>query len=76
MKFNAQDEAMLRALDDFEISADNETATIAGGMEVVVVRFAEDRFRLTIKFPSGETLDVRIARAQLLEELGVKADDS
>jgi hypothetical protein len=58
------------------ISADGETATVVGEMEVVVVRPADDdgaRFWLTIKFPGGETLDVRIARTQLLQQLGIEA---
>jgi hypothetical protein len=77
MKFDAQDKAALRALDsDFVISADGETATVAGEMEVVIVRPADDRFQLTLKFPGGETLDVRIRRAQLLEQLDVEADES
>ena len=45
-------------------------------MEVVMVRPADGggaRFRLTLKFPSGETLDVRIARAQLLEQLDIES---
>ena len=32
-------------------------------------------FWLTIKFPSGEEPDVRIARVQLLDQLDVEADD-
>jgi hypothetical protein len=52
-----------RALDsDFPISADGEAATVAGEMEVVIVRPAHDggtRFWLTIRLPDGEELDVR-----------------
>jgi hypothetical protein len=69
MQFDTQDQAALRALDDFTISADG-TATVAGEMEVVVVRPADDdgaRFWLTIKFPGGETLDVRIARTPAIQ---------
>ena len=77
LRFDAQDRAALRALDnDFTISADGETATVTGEMEVVMVRPADDggaRFRLTLKFPSGETLDMRIARAQLLEQLDIES---
>ena len=46
---------------------------ISGEMEVEIVRPADDggaQLWLTIRFPSGEELDVRIARTQLLEELG------
>ena len=80
IRFDDRDKAALRALDDdFTISADGETATVAGEMEVVIVRPADDggaRFWLTIRFPSGETLDVRIRRAQLLEQPDVEADES
>jgi hypothetical protein len=38
-----------------------------------VVRLADDRLRLTLKFASGEELEVRIARAQLLEQLNIKS---
>jgi hypothetical protein len=79
-KFNDQDKRALHKLDhDFVISADGETATVAGEMEVVIVRPADDdgaRFWLTIKFPSGEELDVRIARAQLLDQLDIEAGES
>jgi hypothetical protein len=77
MRLDAQGNAALRALDDdFTINADGETAVINGGMEIVLVRPADDRFQLTLEFPSGETLDVRIRRAQLLEQLDVEADES
>jgi hypothetical protein len=42
MQLDTQDQAALRALDDFTISADGETATVVGEMEVVVVRPADD----------------------------------
>jgi hypothetical protein len=77
MRLDAQGNAALRALDDdFTINADGETAVINGEMEIVLVRPADDRFQLTLEFPSGETLDVRIRRAQLLEQLDVEADES
>ena len=77
MRLDAQDNAALRALDDdFTINADGETAVINSEMEIVLVRPADDRFQLTLEFPSGETLDVRIRRAQLLEQLDVEADES
>jgi hypothetical protein len=79
MQFDSQDRRALQALDDdFVISADGETATVAGEMSVVVIRPAVDgvgQIWLTLRFPSGETLDVRIARTQLLHELDVDADD-
>ena len=74
-KFDDLDKRAFAALDaDFEIS--DETATVSGEMEVAAVRLDDDRFRLTIRFPSGETLDVRIRRAQLLEQLDIEADES
>ena len=48
-------------------------------VEVEIVRPADDggaRFWLTIRLPGGEELDVRIARAQLLQELNIDADES
>jgi hypothetical protein len=77
MRLDAQDMAALRALDEFTISADGKTATVAGEMEAVVVRPADDdgaRFRLTIRFPSGEELEARIARAQFLQQLGIEVN--
>ena len=80
LRLDEQDKRALRALNnDFEFNIDGETATVTGKMEVEIVRPADDggaRFWLTIRFPSGETLDVRIRRAQLLEQLDVEADES
>ena len=77
LQFDAQDQAALQALDsDITISADGEVATVTGEMEVEVVRPVDDggnRFRLTITFPNGEELEVRIARSQLLEQLDIKS---
>jgi hypothetical protein len=76
LPLDSQDKAALRKLDaDFVFSADNETATVTGEMEVAAVRLDTDRFCLTVTFPSGETLDVRIARSQLLEQLEIEADE-
>jgi hypothetical protein len=76
-RLDDQDRAALRALDsDFAISTDGERAVISGEMEVEIVRPADDggaRFRLTITFPNGEELEVRIARAQLLEQLDIES---
>ena len=78
IQFDDRDKRALRKLDtDFVISDDGETATVAGEMEVTVVRPVDAdgaRFWLRLKFPGGETLDVRMARAQLLEELGIEVD--
>ena len=72
-----QDRRALHALDhDFVISADGERAVISGEMEVTAVRLDDDRFFcLTVTFPSGEELDVRVARSQLLEQLDIEADE-
>ena len=42
MRFDDQDRAALRALDDFAISRDGEIATVAGDMKVELVRPADD----------------------------------
>jgi hypothetical protein len=79
MPFDDQDKRALHALDsDFTFSTDGETATITGEMEIEVVRPADDagnRLWLAIKFPSGEELDVRIVRSQLLDQLDIDADE-
>ena len=79
-RLDDQDKAALHKLDDeFTISADNEVAKVVGEMEVEIIRLTSDdgaRFRLTIKFPNGEELEVRIARAQLLEQLDIETDES
>jgi hypothetical protein len=80
MRFDAQDQAVLAALDsDFTISADGEIASITGEMELKIIRPDHDggnQFWLTIQLPGGEELDVRIRRAQLLEQLDIEADES
>jgi hypothetical protein len=68
--FDAQDKAALRALDT-GFAINDEVATVSGRMEVEIVRLDDIRLQLTIRFPSGEELLVRIARAQLLEQLDV-----
>ena len=79
LQFDVQDQAALRALDDtFTLDAAGEVATVTGEMEVEVIRLADDdgaRFKLTIRFPNGEELEVRIARQQLLQELEIAADE-
>jgi hypothetical protein len=78
IRFDDQDKRALAALDaDFAISADGEVAAVSGQMEVEIVRLAGDggdRFRLRIRFP-GEELDIKIGRAQLLEQLNVRDDE-
>ena len=61
----------LRALADFIISDDGETATVAGEMEVEIVRPTDDQLCVTVTFPSDETLTMRFMRTQLLQELSV-----
>ena len=68
MLFRSQDKAALRALDDFTISADGETATVAGEMEIEIVRVAHDggdRLWLTITLPGGEEFAVRVFRSAI-----------
>ena len=79
MRFDDQDRAALRALDDFAISRDGEIATVAGDMKVELVRPADDgggRLWLTIRLPGGEDLNVRIQRTGLLQQCGIEADES
>ena len=78
MRFNEQDRAALRALDDFTISADGETATVAGEMEIEIVRVAHDggdRLWLTITLPGGEEFAVRVFRSALLKAAGIEAHE-
>jgi hypothetical protein len=78
MKFDALDQRALQALDhEFEVDASGEVATVTGDMTVVITRPADsDQFWIRLTFPNGEKLDVKIRRAQLLEELDVEADES
>ena len=76
IRFDDQDKRALRALDDFTISADGETATVAGEMEIEMVRSADDdgaRLWLTITLPGREELDVTMQRTALLRQLGIEA---
>ena len=79
LQFNTEDRAALAALDtDFAISPGGEHASISGEMEITVERLADDagnQFLLTITFPGGEQLEVRLRRSQLLEQLDVEADE-
>jgi hypothetical protein len=60
LQFDDQDKRALRALDaDVAISADGETATVAGEMGIEIVRPADDggdRLWLTITLPGGKNL--------------------
>ena len=77
MRFDEQDKRALRALDsDFTISADGETATVAGEMEIEIVRLAHDGGdRLWLTIPGGEEFAVRVFRSALLEAAGIEADE-
>ena len=57
---------------------DGETAIILREMKVCLVRPTDDdgtRLWLMIRLPGGEELDVQIARAQLLQQLDIDADE-
>jgi hypothetical protein len=78
LRLDDQGRAALRKLDD-TFSINGEVATVSGPMEVEVTRLASDggdQFQLRFIFPSNETLDVKIRRVQLLEQLDVEADES
>jgi hypothetical protein len=66
MRFDAEDKAILHALDDdFAISSDGETATVAGEMTVKVTRPIDNggtQLWLTLTLPGGEELEVKIQR--------------
>lgn len=80
VRFTTEDTAALRKLDaDAAIDDSNEVAVISGDMKLKVVRLAHDsgdQFRLTLTFPGAEELEIRIARVQLLRELGVEVNKS
>jgi hypothetical protein len=68
MPFDDQDKAALRALGDFTIAPDGETATLAGEMKVEIVRPAYDggsQLWLTITLPGGEEFEMTIPHDQL-----------
>jgi hypothetical protein len=79
LQLDARDHAALRKLDpNFNFSDNNEIASVAGEMVVEVVRLVDadgTRLRMTLTFPNGEPLEVRIARSQLLEQLEIEADE-
>ena len=74
MQFDDQDRAALRTLDKDFLIVDGVTATATGEMELEIVRPDGDQFLLTLTLPAGEKLDVRIRRAQLLEQLNIETD--
>ena len=79
MRLDAQDKAALRALDtDFKFNSDDTIATITGEMKLVVARTVHDSndlYELRLDFPGGESLDIKILRARLIEQLDIEADD-
>jgi hypothetical protein len=77
LKFDNQEKAALRALDDFTIAGDGETATVEGRMEVTIIRPAihGGNFWVTFTLPSGKQLNPMIlSRAELLELAGIKQE--
>ena len=72
IRFDEQDKLALATLDpDFVIDDSGEIGTISGAMEIVVVRAADDRFKLTIGFPGGEEFSIWLSRMQTMKQLGV-----
>jgi hypothetical protein len=80
MPLDDQDKAALRVLDDFTVSDDGKTATLAGEMKVEIVRpvpiNGRDQFWLTISLPGGEEFAVKMPRTDLLEAAGIEADEA
>ena len=74
-QLDSLDQAALRALDsDFTIDASGEVATIAGNIEIEIVRVGGDRFQFTVTFPGGEEFLILLSRDRTLEQLGVNAE--
>jgi hypothetical protein len=73
MKFNAKDEQALRALAT-GFAIDGEIAVIAGEMEIMIERPAEDRYKMTIGFPNNEKFDILISRAKTLEQFDIAGE--
>ena len=73
VQLDEQDRAlMLRALDDFEFSADGKRATVTSEVSVEVTRPANDCFCVVLKFPSGASFQVRFNnRKQMLKDLDI-----
>ena len=73
VQLDEQDRAlMLRALDDFEFSADGKRATVTSEVLVEVTRPANDCFCVVLKFPSGASFEVRFNnRKQMLKDLNI-----
>jgi hypothetical protein len=77
VQLDEQDRAlMLRALDDFEFSADGKRATVTSEVSVEVTRPANDCFCVVLKFPSGASFEARFRRKQMLEDLDIWAKES
>jgi hypothetical protein len=73
VRFDSRDKAALRKLDtDFTIAADGEVATIAGNIEIEIVRVAGERFQLTLNFPGGMEFPILLSRSRTLEQLGFR----
>ena len=48
---------------------------ISGEMEIEIIRPTDDRLEMTVKFPGGEDFLIRLARAQLLDQLDIEAGE-
>jgi hypothetical protein len=76
MKLDPQDRAAFSKLDnDFIVASDGESAKIVGEITVKMIRTTNDRLQLTLEFPGGEELIVRLARAQLLDQFDIETDE-
>ena len=76
MRLDDLDRRALEALDgDFKIIANGERAVISGEMEIEIIRPTDDRLEMTVKFPGGEDFLIRLARAQLLDQLDIEAGE-
>jgi len=74
------DQQALAQLDEsFLVGPDGTTASVTGVMTVKIARIAQEdghRWLMTLRFPSGELFDVQFLRVRVLEQIGVKADES
>ena len=71
-----KDRAALAKLDN-KFTDNGQLAMVSGEMTVEIARVPNadgDQFWMTVHFPAGETFDVRLSRAKLLEQLGVEDD--
>ena len=70
-----RDLAVLAALDDdFVLAEDGLSSTLTGVMKVTMVRPAADVFELKLELPGGEPFDVKMLRAQLMDQFSINGD--